>query len=229
MNNIKKQKSLQESGILEEVKLPNGKINSVTDIKDGHNNQIFKSFEDFVTKIKNNNVILRIDEIFTRIWGTSPSNKKMSRYFLTLLSVSLYLIILITLIVAFLSKKYFLLFFIIPIYLMKIRSMWLISILGLIIYYILYQQTPFIIIFLIWSKIVYFLIYNIPLRLLSNKIIGNEDLFCHYLNNGIIALSFPKEKKWLSIKNGVAEWWNQSFFDAAKKRNLTEAQKILSK
>jgi len=216
MNN-KKHTSLQELGILEEVKLPNGKIDSISDIKDRNNNQIFESFEDFVIKIRNNRVILRINEIFTRKWGISSSNKNLSRYVLIFLPISINLLVLTTLIVAFTSQKYFLLFFAIPIGLMGIRKMWLISVLGLIIHYILYQQIPFIVIFLIWSKIAYFLIYKIPLKILTKNIISDESLCCQYLNKGIVALSFPKEKKWLSTKNGIIEWWNQDFFESIKK------------
>ena len=216
MNN-KKHTSLQELGILEEVKLPNGKINSITDINDRNNNQIFESFEDFVIKIRNNKVILKINEIFTRKWGTSSSNKYLFRYVLIFLPISINLLVLTTLIVAFTSQKYFLLFFAIPIGLMGIRKMWLMSVLGLIIHYILYQQIPFIVIFLIWSKIAYFLIYNIPLKILTKNIISDESLCCLYLNKGIVALSFPKEKKWLSTKNGIIEWWNQDFFESIKK------------
>ena len=90
----KKYTSLQELGILEEVKLPYGKIDSITDIKDSHDNQIFKGFEDFVIKIKNNNVILRLDEIFTRKWGISSSNKFLSRYVLIFLPISINLLVL---------------------------------------------------------------------------------------------------------------------------------------
>lgn len=216
MNN-KSYTSLHELGILEEVKLPNGKINYITDIKDCDNHQIFESFKDFVNKIINNKVILRIDEIFTRKWGISPSNKNLSRYFLIFLPISLNLLILATIIIAFTSKKYFLLFFAIPIGLMGIRGMWLISILGLIIHYFLYQQIPIAVVFLVWSRIAYFLMYDIPLRKLTKRIISNEDLCCLYLNKGIVALSFPKEQKWLSIKNGNIEWWNQGFFNSIKR------------